>query len=315
MSELHVVLGASGALGSAIVHHLQAEGYPVRAVARNAQRAADALPDEVEVVVCDALDTAALRQACAGAAVIYDCLYVGQQLREATESVLHVARELAARLVFPSNPLVYGPLQRVPADEAHPLQPTSQRGRLRLAVERMLLQAHARGEVAVVIPRLSTFYGAHVHGTLMSAIFEAALRNQKAVWLGRLDMPHDFVYLPDAAAACVFLATDPEAYGQAWHVPGAGPLTGAQFVELVYRAFNHEPKVVTRNRLLFQLAGLISPQVREVVELLYEFDQPFVLDGGKLARAYPAFEYTPHEIGIRETAAWYAAVLSPAAGA
>ncbi len=311
MSELHVVLGASGALGSAIVHHLNAEGYPVRAIARDAQRAADVLPDGVPIVACDALDTAALQQACEGAAVIYDCLYVGQQLREATASVLRVASALAARLVFPSNPLVYGPLQRVPADEAHPMQPTSRRGKLRLEVEHMLMQAHARGEVQVVIPRLPTFYGAHVHGTFMSAIFEAALQNQKAVWLGRLDVPHDFVYLPDAAAACVLLATHPDAYGQAWHVPGAGPLTGEQFVKLVYEAFGYLPKVVTRSRALFQIAGFISPQVREVAEVLYEFDQPFVLDGSKFARTYPEFEYTPHEVGIRDTAEWYAAVLKP----
>lgn len=46
MSELHVVLGASGALGCAVVHHLvEAEGLPVRAVARDANKAAEMLPE------------------------------------------------------------------------------------------------------------------------------------------------------------------------------------------------------------------------------------------------------------------------------
>jgi len=107
----------------------------------------------------------------------------------------------------------------------------------------------------------------------------------------------------------VLLATNPDAYGQVWHVPGAGALTGQQFVEMVFRAFGKQPKVVARSRAFFQMAGLIAPRVREVAEVLYEFEQPFVLDGSKFARAYPTFEYTPHEVGIQETADWHVAAL------
>jgi hypothetical protein len=44
-----------------------------------------------------------------------------------------------------------------------------------------------------------------------------------------------------------------------------------------------------------------------MVEVMYQFEQPFVLDGSKFAEAYPDFEYTPHDIGIADTVEWYKA--------
>ncbi|MCX7938587.1 MAG: NAD-dependent epimerase/dehydratase family protein [Thermoflexales bacterium] len=307
MSELHVVLGASGALGAAVVNHLMAEGLPLRAVARDAEYAASVLPDGIEIVACDVMDAEALTRACAGASVIYHCVYVSDGLERAARNVLTAAEANRARLVFPSNPLVYGPLQSLPAPEDHPWAAESRRGKVRKAIETMLLEAHAQGRVPVVIPRLTTFYGPNVHGTFVEGIFEAAYRRRKAVWFCRADVPHDFVYLADAAAACVLLGADESSYGQSWHVPGAGPLTGEQFVTMVYQAFGHKPQFGVRSRRFFEFAALMAPQVQEIVEVLYEFEQPFVLDGSRFARAFPEFRYTPHEDAIAETAAWYRA--------
>lgn len=305
MAELHTVFGASGALGSAIVHHLEAEGLPVRAVARDPAKAADVLPDGVEIVACDATDADSVIAACNGANVIYNCIYIGEQMKAVAANLLAGARAASARLVHPSNGLVYGPLQQVPAKEDHPQAATTRRGLMRKATEAMLMEAHANGEVPVVIPRLATFYGAHVHGTFMSMIFEAAYQGQKALWVGRLDMPHDLIYLPDAAAACVLLALNDAAYGQAWHVPGAGPLTGEAFIRRVFQAYGKAPKIGARGRTFFQLAGLIAPRISDMAEVLYQFEQPFVMDGSKFAAAYPDFEYTPHEVGIQDTVNWY----------
>jgi nucleoside-diphosphate-sugar epimerase len=305
MNELHTVFGASGALGSAVVHHLEAEGLPIRAVARNVERAAELLPDGVEIVTCDALDGLAVLDACKGSSVIYNCLYVDDQMKLASSHLLAGAREMQAKLVNPGNALVYGPLKEVPAKEDHPMAPNSRRGMMRKALEDELLATHAQGEVQVVIPRLPTFFGAHVHGTFMSAIFESAQLGRKAMWFGRLDMPHDMVYLPDAAAACVMLAMNDDAYGQAWHVPGAGALTGEQFIKMVFEAFDQPAKIGARGRTFFQFAGIVAPRVMDMVEVMYQFEQPFIMDGSKFMAEYPQFEYTPHAIGIKDTANWY----------
>ena len=310
MSERHIVFGASGALGSAVIHHLQAEGAPIRAVARNVERAADMLPDGVEIVACDATDQAAVIEVTKGASVVYNCTYVGDQMQAVAENLMIGARDAGAKLVNPSNALVYGPLKQLPAKEDHPQQPTSRRGQARKQLEDMLLAAQERGDVQLVIPRLPTFYGAHVTGTFMAGIFESANANRKALWLGSLDALHDMIYLPDAAAACVLLALNDEAYGQAWHIPGAGPLTAREFITRVYRAYGIEPKMGTRSRTFFQLAGVVAPRVAELVEVMYQFEQPFMLDGSKFAAAYPDFQYTPHDIGIEDTVEWYKAALA-----
>lgn len=307
MSELHTVFGASGALGSAIVHHLHAEGLPIRAVSRDVERAADVLPDGIDIMQCDATDGSSVMAAAHEATAIYNCMYVGDQMKAVTGNLLTAARETGATLVNPSNALVYGPLQEVPASEEHPQQPTSRRGVMRKEIDDMLLEAHDKGEIQVVIPRLTTFYGAHVAGTFIAGVFEAAKLDRKAMWFSRLDQPHNLIYLPDAAAACVLLATNDSAYGQAWHVPGAGPMTGGEFITKVFQAFGRPPKMITRGKTFFQLAGIVAPRVLDMVEVMYQFEQPFVLDGTKFTDAYTNFEYTPHDIGIDDTVEWYKA--------
>jgi nucleoside-diphosphate-sugar epimerase len=307
MSELHTVFGASGALGSAIVHHLHAEGLPIRAVARNIEHATDVLPEGIDIVQCDATDGTSVMAAAHETSVIYNCMYVGDQMKEVAGNLMAAARETGARLVNPSNALVYGPLQTVPATEEHPQKPTSRRGIVRKEIDNMLMEAHDKGEIQVVIPRLATFYGAHVTGTFMAAVFESANAGRKAMWFGRLDQPHDLVYLPDAAAACVLLATNDAAYGQAWHVPGAGPMMGGEFITQVYKTFDKPAKMSTRGKTFFQLAGIVAPRILDMVEVMYQFEQPFVLDGSKFTQAYQDFKYTPHDIGISDTVEWYKA--------
>lgn len=307
MSELHTVFGASGALGSAIIHHLHAEGLSIRAVSRDVERAASILPDGIDIVQCDASDGTNVMAAAHEATVIYNCMYVGDQMKAITGNLMAAAQETGAKLVNPSNALVYGPLQEVPASEEHPQQPTSRRGRLRKEIDDMLLEAHDKGEIQVVIPRLTTFYGAHVAGTFIAGIFDAAMKGQKAMWFSRLDQPLDLIYLPDAAAACVLLATNDATFGQAWHVPGAGPMTGSEFITKVFQAFDKPPKMGTRGKMFFQMAGIVAPRVLDMVEVMYQFEQPFVLDGTKFADAYQNFEYTPHDVGIEDTVEWYRA--------
>jgi len=306
MSELQVVFGASGALGSAIVHHLHAEGAAIRAVARNTKRAADILPDGVEIMAGDATDPVAVAAMAKGAGVIYNCTYVAiAHMKEIAENLLTSARGSGATLVNPSNALVYGPLKHIPAKEDHPRHPTSRPGQVRQQIEDMLLAAEARGEAQIIIPRLSAFYGAHVVATYVAGVFESAEANRSAVWPGNLDAPHDLLYLPDAAAACVLLGRNPDAHGQAWHIPGAGPLSAREFITQVYRCYDIEPKMVTPGKTLFRLAAMVAPRAADQASVMYQYEQPFVLDGGKFAAAYPDFQYTPHDIGIPDTALWY----------
>ncbi|MCX6018064.1 MAG: NAD-dependent epimerase/dehydratase family protein [Chloroflexi bacterium] len=305
MNSLHVVVGATGTLGSALVQHLHAEGAQVRALARNRDLAESMLPDGVEIRPVDALDAASFTEGVDGAAVVYNCLYAPEHLEKIAGHLLTAAGAAHARLVFPSNPDVYGPPQIYPIPETHPHDATSVRGRRRIALEAMLLAAHERGDVEIVIGRLASFYGAHLHGSLLASVFENARLSRKLFWLGRLDAAHDMLYAPDAAAAFALLGSHADAAGQVWHIPGPGGITGRAFLNMIYTAFGKQPNIGTRSRLFVQLLSYIAPDAKRLLEIMYQFDQPFCMDGTKFAQTFPAFEYTPHEVGIHDTVEWY----------
>jgi len=310
MNETHVVFGATGALGAAVVRQLAAEGKLVRAVVRDAGWAQQLLPSSAGVVVADATNAKSVRSACEGASVVYHCVNVRYSrwtslMPAITENLLSGAREAKARLLFPGTVYGYGPLQACPATEDHPLGATSKKGQLRNSLERMLMEADRAGKVRVVIPRFPHLYGPNVTNPLMAPIFESALARKPTTWPMSLDTPHNLIYVEDAARACTLLASSRSAFGQVWHVPGPGPLTGRQFIEMVYRAAQANPDVKALRRYLFRIVGWFIPDAGEMVELLYLFEHPMLLDGSRFARAFPSFSFTPHQEAIASTVEWF----------
>jgi nucleoside-diphosphate-sugar epimerase len=305
-NKTHVVVGATGALGTALVSRLLGEGFPVRAVVRDLEKAQAMLPEGTDIAEANVTETHSLALVCGGAAAIYNAVYVpGAQWDGVTENFLHAAHETGARLVFPSNIHPYGPLQQVPATEDHPYYPGTKRGQTRIRIETQLLDAQKAGEAEIIIPRFAAFYGPGTADTFVGVIFEDAINNRKAWWFGSLDSPYDFLYTDDAATACILLATGENTTGQVWHVPGAGPLTARQFIEMVYHATGKVPQMSLRQGWAFKVAGLVFPNAKSMSELMYEFEQPLVMDGGKFERAFPDFEYTPHEDAIAQTLEWF----------
>jgi nucleoside-diphosphate-sugar epimerase len=130
---------------------------------------------------------------------------------------------------------------------------------------------------------------------------------RKAVeWFGPPDLPHALTYLGDFARGLVTLGERDEAVGEVWHIPAAEPLTGRQFIALAAQVAGVPPKMAVVSPLLLRTLGLFSPVVREMVEMRYEFVQPYLLDGTKFTRAF-GFTPTPHRDALAATIAWYQA--------
>ncbi|PKB82386.1 MAG: hypothetical protein BZY88_04760 [SAR202 cluster bacterium Io17-Chloro-G9] len=310
MSRNHVVFGAAGALGGAIVRRLDREGEQVCAVVRDLERARRLLPPSVDIRIGDATSAESVRVACRNADVIYHCVNVPEQkwatvMTVATDNILAAVREAKAWLVYPGSIHGYGPFRNIPATEDHPLGATTTQGKLRNTIERKLVDANLMGDAKVVIPRFPDFYGPNVANRMVVNIFEAALAGKKAKWPGKLDVPHDMIYVDDAASACFLLGANEDSFGQVWHVPGPGPLTGQQFMEIAFAKAGTKPKLGTRGNGLSRIITSIAGGPRELGELRYEFKDPLVLDGSKFVGAYPSFEFTPHEEAIQRTCEWF----------
>ena len=53
-----------------------------------------------------------------------------------------------------------------------------------------------------------------------------------------------------------------------------------------------------------KMVGLFIPEVKEMVEMLYEFDQPFIMDSSKFERTF-GMQATPMRDAIKETVTWF----------
>jgi nucleoside-diphosphate-sugar epimerase len=305
--QLHVVVGATGGAGGALVRELAARGQRVRAVSR---KPAGALPEGVEQLAADAADPARMRAACQGAAVVYHCAQPPYerwvaQFPPLTASIAQAAAAAGARLVYADNLYAYGPVTG-PATEDLPALATTRKGRVRTLMAERLLAAHRSGTLQVAIGRSSDYYGpGGTNSAVGDILFGAAATGRPARWLGRLDVPHSLNYLPDVARALLTLAARPEAPGEVWHLPAAEPLTGRRFVELIAAALGRPVKVTATSRLALGIAGVFNPRARESAELLYQWERPFVLDASKFQRAFGPFEPTPHRQAVATTVAWF----------
>jgi nucleoside-diphosphate-sugar epimerase len=305
--QLHVVVGATGGAGGALVRELAGGGHRVRAVSR--KPAAD-LPEGVEPLAADAADPAQTRTACAGATVVYHCVQPPYERWAAefpplTQSIADAAAAAGARLVYADNLYAYGPVDG-PITEDLPAQPTTNKGGIRAVMAGRLLAAHRSGTLQVAIARSSDYYGpGGANSVVGDILFGAAVRGKRARWMGRMDLPHSLNYLQDVARALRILGARPEALGEVWYLPAAEPVTGRGFVELIAAPLGRPVKVTATSRLALRLAGLFDPRARETTEMLYQWERPFVLDASKFQRAFGPFEPTPHPQAVATTVAWF----------
>jgi nucleoside-diphosphate-sugar epimerase len=308
VSDLHVVLGGSGGIGGAIVRELAARGYEVRAVSRHP---ASTAPDGVRQHRADVATREGAAAACEGAAVVYHCLQPpynrwAEELPALNRTVSDAVARAGAKLVVADNLYMYGPISG-PISEASPQQPSSRKGRVRKEAADTLLAAHAAGRVQLTIGRASDYYGPGGRNSIAGeTVFAAAVAGRAVRWPGNADQPRTFSYLPDLARALVTLGRSDTADGRAWIVPSAPPVTARAVVALIEHELRRRIKLVVTSKLAMRLAGLRISQARELPDIWYQFEAPFVADGSAFESAFGAFAPTPHELAVHETVAWFA---------
>lgn len=306
-SDLHVVFG-TGPLGMSVMQALDQQGRKVRLVNRSG-KAPQGVPTSVEILGGDADNLDFARRACSGASVVYQCAQPRyweweKKFPALQASILEGAASARAKLVVGENLYMYGEVTG-PIQEDLPYAAQTRKGRVRAAMSQALLEAHRLGNVRVALARGSDFYGPLV---LDSALGERAilpaLQGKSASLGGSLDQPHTYTYIEDFGKAMAILGSRAEALGQAWHVPNPPTLTQRELMNLFFNEIGKPPKMSSVGRGMMALAGIIIPGARETVEMMYEFEKPFVVDSSKFIRAFGDIA-TPHAQAVKKTVAWY----------
>jgi nucleoside-diphosphate-sugar epimerase len=303
-APLHVVLGA-GQIGTRVARLLVARGFRVRLVNRAGSTAA---PAGVEVFPGDVTDHAFAARAAAGASVVYDCMNPPyhrwpELLLPLASGALHAASRAGAKLVALDCLYMYG-RPSGPITEDSPLEPCSKKGALRVALGDMRLAAHQRGDVRLAIGRASDFFGSDLPFSAFSERFWQRVRAGKpAECMGDPDMPHSYTYVEDIARALVTLGEHDEALGRVWHLPTPPAESTRALNARVGHAVGIEIATTRVPRWVLRAMGVFSPFLREVHEMAYQWDVPFVLDDSRF-RATFGCGATPIDTAVAEVAGW-----------
>lgn len=303
MKKRYIVFGANGALGSAIVRYLYGS-EDITAVVHNGYQN---IPSSVKTIKSDCLNKNNVISLCKEHDIIFHCINVPyhkwqKQIPVITENILFGAIENKATLVFPGNVYGYGPFITSPFNENHPRNANSKKGILRNSLEAMLEDAHKRGNIILRIPRFPDYYGPGVVNKLMEPLFSSALIGKKALWLGSLNASHSLIYIDDAAKASVLIAN--EGRDVCYHVSG-DPLTGKEFISTVFQCAQTKENIAVLRKNFFKFVGLFDKEAKELIELMYEFEEPMIMNDSKFRSHFPDFEYTQHKTGIEKTLAWF----------
>ena len=310
MSSPRQVIFGTGAIGLATLAALRRRGEDVRVVNRSGTAP---VPDDVEIVRGDASDPAFTAAAANGAQVVYQTLnppyHQWVELFPALQaSVLAAAQATGARLVSMENVYMYGRPDGQPLTETRPYAADTKKGKLRARMARDLLAAHAAGKVQVAIGRASDYFGPRggAQSILGDRVIPAALAGKTATVIGDPDQPHTYTYIPDIGEGLAVLGEHPDAPGEVWHLPNDPETrTTRQLVDTIYRLAG-QPRTKLRGTppLLLRALGVVNPTVREIIELQYEFQEPFIVDSTKIATKLDVHA-TPLDQALADTVATY----------
>jgi nucleoside-diphosphate-sugar epimerase len=273
------------------------------------------VPAGVEVVAADAYDLLSAKAAVQGAAVVYQSAQPAyhewvEKFPALQGNILEAAASVGAKLIVTDNLYMYGDPQGQTITEALPYRAHTRKGKVRQAMAEAVMAAHQSGKVRAAIGRASDFWGPRdmVQG---EQLFYPALAGKTVNLIGDVNQPHSFTYVKDFGTALATLGTREEALGQAWIAPTSAPITFTALVKLVEKAIGQPVKYRVGGRVILSVMGLFNKNAGEIVEMLYEFEQPFVVSSRKFEEAF-GIRPTPLEQAVAESVAWFRANPHPA---
>lgn len=242
------VTGATGFLGTHLVNALRARGDEVACLVRSPAKAATRNWQDVRMVRGDLDDTAALRDGCAGADVVFhiagriaarDQAEFMASNRDGTANVLEAAAlDPPKRLVFVSSLAVAGPtVPGQPVDETRPPAPVTPYGRSKLAGE-LLVRS---GPIPWTIIRPPVVYGEWDEALV--DLFRLARRGVVPMF-GDGSQEISVINGADLAAAFIAVATSERAAGRVYFASHRTTVTTRELALAVGRAVGRRPILV-----------------------------------------------------------------------
>jgi nucleoside-diphosphate-sugar epimerase len=305
---MFTILGAGGAIGNELVKELAPRNEAIRLVSRNPTL----IPGAAEAIAADLSNRDDTLKVVSGSRIVFLVIGLRYEIKVWRElwprimhNVLEATKRSGARLIFFDNVYMYGKVGG-PMTEETPFRPCSKKGEIRAQIATVLLNEMKAGSLTALIARSADFYGPRARTGIPNVlVFDKLAKGAKGSWLVNDSAKHSFTLTSDAARSLVLLADSESAWNQTWHVPtAADPPTGKQFIELVAKEFGTQPKYRVLTRPMLRLAGWFDTTVRELYEMLYQYEFDYIFDSTKFTETF-RFQPTSYAEGVRRTAQSY----------
>lgn len=301
---MQTILGANGTIGSLLAKELTAYTNKIRLVSRNPVK----VNEQDELFPADLTRPEMVEQAIAGSSVVY--LLVGfeykyrvwqQQWPPLIKAVIEACILHNARLVFFDNVYLYDKSAIGHMTEDSPVNPPSRKGAIRSEIAGMMMSEIQTGRLTGLIARSADFYGPNNKSSFLTEVlFKNYQRGKAANWFMNADKIHSFTYTPDAAKATALLGNTPDAFNQVWHLPTSSEKrTGRELCSLTAQLMQVPAKVTVMPMWLLKLLGLFIPFLREMPEMMYQYDQDYFFDSSRFEKRF-GYQPVTYEAGIRE---------------
>jgi len=302
---MQTILGSSGAIGRELAKTLKEYTNNIRLVSRNPKK----VNDTDELFSADLLNSDEVDNAVEGSSVVYVTIGFPYSLKVWKNSwvkfmsyVIDACKKHNAKLVFFDNIYMYDKNYLNGMTEDAPINPPSEKGKIRTEVAEMVMKGIESGELKALIARCADFYGPGIeqNSVLTEIAFKPLSKGKRANWFVSGDFKHSFTYTIDAAKATAMLGNTEDAYNQVWHLPTAkNPLTGKKWIEAIANEFGTKPKIQIVSVFMLRILGLFVPVMKEIIEMLYQYDRDYVFDSNKFEKRFN-FKPTPYLQGIKE---------------
>lgn len=313
-SGVHVVFGA-GQIGPLVAQKLRERGRHVRIVRRSAGPVAI---QGVEVVRGDAMDRSFCAAAVGDAGAVYHCINTPyfakvweETLPRIQENLVAASGKAGARLIVLDNLYAYGRTGGRMMDESMPQRPSSRKGAIRARLHDALMEAVARGDVQVAVGRASDFFGpsAGAGSHLGERFWRGVLAGRTGDVIVEPDTPHTYHFTRDVAAGLVALGLDPDADGL-FMLPCEPAVSTRALVDRFAFALGRPIALRRLPPVLLSALGLVVPMMRELKEMQYQWEEPFVVSDAKFRARFGPLS-TPLDQAAHETVEWARAIYAP----
>mgnify|MGYP002628767735 CR=1 FL=1 len=289
---MQTILGSGGTIGNELAKALKEFTRDIRLVSRHPKKI-----NETDILMsADLLNIDDVFKAVEGSDVVYVTVGFEYNAKVWAKSwpllmtnVIEACKKYKCKLVFFDNIYMYDPNYLNFMTEETPINPSSKKGMIRTQIAQMILDEIKTGDLTALIARSADFYGPSIKNTSMltETVFTPLSKGKKANWMSALTYKHSFTYTPDAGKATALLGNTDDAYSQVWHLPtAANPLTGQEWIETIAKELGVATKVQVANKFMVRILGLFMPIMRELVEMMYQYDRDYIFDSSKYEKRF-----------------------------